>query len=58
MDIDASIITYDTFNMNDFVYFGNKMSLDNSIQHMGDNLTGEGSGDDESIYIDLNKINH
>ena len=39
-----------------FVFYNNLQSPDESVQHTGDNLTGEGEGDDESINIDLSKI--
>ena len=38
------------------VYYGNKTSPDKAIQHTGDNRTGEGDGDDETILVDLSKI--
>ena len=40
----------------DFVFYGNLIHLSGSVQHMGDNLTGTGEGDDEQIRIDLSKI--
>lgn len=40
----------------DIVYFGNLKHKSGSVQHMGDNLTGEGEGDDEQIFVDLEKI--
>lgn len=40
----------------DIVYFGNLKHKSGSVQHMGDNLTGEGDGDDEQIFVDLVKI--
>ena len=39
-----------------FVFYNNLESPDGAVQHTGDNLTGEGEGDDESINIDLSKI--
>ncbi|GAA4670315.1 TerD family protein [Gordonia humi] len=36
-----------------FVFYNNLRSPDGSVEHTGDNLTGEGDGDDESINIDL-----
>jgi tellurium resistance protein TerD len=41
-----------------FVFYNNKTSGDGSVIHSGDNLTGEGSGDDESINIDLAKVDN
>ena len=39
-----------------FVFYNNLKSPDGAVEHTGDNLTGEGEGDDESIKIDLSKI--
>ena len=41
---------------NDVVYFGNLTHKSGTVRHMGDNLTGDGDGDDEQIKIDLSKI--
>lgn len=40
----------------EFIFYGNLEHQSESIKHMGDNLTGEGEGDDEQIQIDLQKI--
>ena len=40
-----------------FVFYNNLNSPDQSVKHLGDSRTGEGSGDDETIIIDLLKIN-
>lgn len=40
----------------DFVFYGNKATADGSVTHGGDNLTGEGDGDDETITVDLTKV--
>lgn len=40
----------------DFVYFGNLQHYSGAVTHMGDNKTGVGEGDDESIIIDLAKV--
>ncbi len=37
----------------DFVFYGNLTHPSGSVQHMGDNLTGEGDGDDEQIKVNL-----
>lgn len=39
-----------------FVFYNNLKSPDGSVEHTGDNRTGEGEGDDEIINIDLSKI--
>ena len=36
-----------------FVFFNNLTSPDGSVEHTGDNLTGEGDGDDEALKVDL-----
>ncbi len=40
----------------DFVFYGNLKHASGSVQHMGDNLTGAGDGDDEQIRIDLSLV--
>ena len=40
----------------DFVFYGNLKHASGSVQHMGDNLTGVGDGDDEQIRIDLSLV--
>lgn len=40
-----------------FVFYNNLQSPDGAVVHTGDNLDGEGEGDDESIKIDLTSIN-
>ncbi|GGJ80741.1 TerD family protein [Deinococcus aquiradiocola] len=40
----------------DFVFFNNKQSSDGSVVHAGDNRSGAGDGDDETIMIDLEKL--
>lgn len=59
-DLDASI-----FIMGDskkllsdehFVFYNNLKSPDGAVEHTGDNLTGDGDGDDEQIMVDLSKI--
>ena len=39
-----------------FIYYNNLHSPDGSIEHTGDNLTGDGDGDDESIKVDLESV--
>ena len=40
----------------EFVFYGNLKHLSGAVNHMGDNLTGAGEGDDEQIQVDLTKI--
>jgi tellurium resistance protein TerD len=41
---------------NDFIFFNNLKSSDGSVVHNGDNRTGEGDGDDETLSVDLSKV--
>ena len=55
IDLDASCFIFDDNNNPiDLVYFGQLASRDGSVQHSGDNRTGEGDGDDEQIAVALN----
>lgn len=57
IDLDASVIMFDANKQFvDNVYFGQLKSRDGSIIHSGDNLTGEGDGDDEVINVDLTRV--
>lgn len=40
-----------------FIFYNNKESPDGSVNHLGDSRTGEGTGDDETILLDLTKVN-
>jgi stress response protein SCP2 len=54
IDLDASVIIYGPQrNHIETCYFGRLSVLNGAIQHSGDNLTGDGSGDDESITVHL-----
>ncbi|MEU9983447.1 TerD family protein [Streptomyces sp. NPDC050856] len=57
IDLDASVIAYGPRrNHQDSCYFGKLSILNGSIKHSGDNLTGEGAGDDEVIVVDLGRL--
>ncbi len=43
-------------NDNDFIFYGNLTHKSGALKHMGDNLTGEGEGDDEQITVDLGLV--
>ena len=43
-------------NNTDFIFYNQLKSIDGSVQHTGDNRTGQGDGDDESLKVDLEKI--
>jgi len=59
-DLDASAIMLDTsgrvLSDSHFVFFNNLQSPDGSVEHMGDNLTGAGEGDDEQIKVNLTGV--
>lgn len=40
----------------DLIFYGNKQSTTGAVIHSGDNLTGEGAGDDETILVALSKV--
>lgn len=57
VDLDASAIFFDVQGAPiDYVWFNQLRSKDGSAQHTGDNLTGAGDGDDETIRIDLSAV--
>lgn len=43
-------------SQDEFIFYGNLKHKSGSVTHMGDNLTGEGDGDDEQVQIDLSKV--
>ncbi|MFH9862825.1 TerD family protein [Streptomyces sp. NPDC017202] len=57
IDLDASVIAYGPQrNHIDSCYFGKLSIVGGAIKHSGDNLTGEGGGDDEVIVVDLGRL--
>jgi len=57
IDLDASCGMFDAQGaLLDLVWFRQLRSRDGSIRHTGDNLTGAGEGDDESIVVDLERV--
>ncbi|MFE1410885.1 TerD family protein [Streptomyces sp. NPDC058746] len=57
IDLDASVIAYGPQrNHIDSCYFGKLSILGGAVKHSGDNLTGDGSGDDEVIVVDLGRL--
>jgi tellurium resistance protein TerD len=59
-DLDASVFICGESGKvrsdNDFVFYNNKTGADGSVEHLGDNRSGEGDGDDEQVKIDLTKV--
>ena len=57
VDLDASVIAFDAAGKDvDKIWYGSKKGLRGAVVHSGDNLTGEGDGDDEVITIALDQI--
>ena len=57
IDLDASAVMYDANgNVLDQVWFKQLNSKDGTVRHSGDNLTGAGDGDDESVTVFLDKV--
>jgi tellurium resistance protein TerZ len=58
IDLDASCMLFDAGGtLLDQVWFQQLRSVDRAVQHTGDNRTGDGDGDDESIIVDLSALN-
>ncbi len=60
VDCDASVLMLDANgklgSAKDVIYFGNLKSRSGSVTHTGDNLTGDGDGDDEQVIVDLQRV--
>jgi stress response protein SCP2 len=57
IDLDASVIAFDTAGaVLATVWFKNLGEWLGALRHSGDNLTGEGAGDDEQIFVDLDRL--
>lgn len=60
IDVDLSCFLIDktgqTREDGDFVFYNNESTLDGAVKHLGDSRTGDGRGDDEVIFFDLNGI--
>ena len=56
IDLDASCIAFSGQSVQAAVWFRELSGFNGAIQHSGDNLTGEGDGDDESIRVDLARL--
>ncbi len=59
-DLDASVFVLGenkkVLSDSHFVFYNNLKTPDGAVEHTGDNLTGDGDGDDEQINVDLSKI--
>lgn len=59
-DLDASVFMVGEDGKvaqdDDFIFYGNLKSQDGSVEHLGDNLTGAGDGDDEEVKVNLSEV--
>ncbi len=59
-DLDASAFLIGengkVITQEDFIFYGNLIHKSGAVEHMGDNRTGEGEGDDEQIKVNLQQI--
>ncbi len=56
VDLDASCVLFADGQPVDVAFYNQLRTKDGSIQHTGDNLTGEGEGDDETLLVDLTRV--
>nr|WP_083905358.1 TerD family protein [Nocardia transvalensis] len=56
IDLDASALLFVGQNLVDVAFYQQLSSRDGAVRHSGDNLTGEGKGDDEVITVDLGRV--
>lgn len=59
-DLDASVFLLNSSGKvrsdSDFIFYNNLKGVNGAVEHMGDNLTGEGEGDDEVIKLNLKQL--
>ncbi|MFH8557931.1 TerD family protein [Streptomyces celluloflavus] len=59
-DLDASAIVcgpdHKVISDEHFIFYNNLTSPDSAVRHTGDNLTGDGDGDDEQLLVDLDRL--
>ena len=56
VDLDATAVQFAGGRLFDLVFYNNLRTRDGSVEHLGDNLTGRGEGDDEVITVDLGRV--
>jgi tellurium resistance protein TerZ len=56
VDLDATAIQFAGTQLFDIAFYNHLETRDGSVVHLGDNLTGRGEGDDESLTVDLGKV--
>jgi tellurium resistance protein TerZ len=56
VDLDATALEFTGKQLFDLAFYNNLATRDGSVVHQGDNQTGSGAGDDESILVDLTRV--
>ncbi len=56
VDLDASAVQFAGQDLFDLAFYNNLATRDGSVVHEGDNRTGHGEGDDETIAVDLDAV--
>ncbi len=56
MDLDATALQFTGRQLFDLAFYNNLATRDGSVTHQGDNQSGTGEGDDESILVDLARV--
>ena len=56
VDLDASAVQFAGDQLFDLAFYNNLATRDGSVVHQGDNTSGAGTGDDETITVDLTKV--
>jgi len=56
IDLDASAVQFAGGQLFDLAFYNNLRTRDGSVEHLGDNLTGRGQGDDEVLTVDLGRV--
>ena len=56
IDLDASAVQFAGGQLFDLAFYNNLRTRDGSVEHLGDNLTGRGQGDDEVLIVDLGRV--
>jgi stress response protein SCP2 len=56
IDLDASAVQFAGGQLFDLAFYNNLKTRDGSVEHLGDNITGRGEGDDEVLALDLGRV--
>ena len=56
IDLDATALQFAGGQLFDLAFYNNLTTRDGSVVHLGDNTTGRGSGDDEQVTVDLDRV--